>query len=89
MAYIEVNPNAVKRQDLLNLKAHLVAAKNSVDQIVREKNQMTEEQMQRLFGVAISEAAFDNTIDGIQAALNAQAVINFISQLGTSDGLAP
>lgn len=89
MAYIELKPSAVKHQDLLNLKAHLIATKNGVEQIKREKDEMTEEQIQRLYGASISKAAFDNTIDAIVAALNTQAIDNFIAQVGRSDGFNP
>jgi hypothetical protein len=86
MAYFELNPNAVKRQDVLALKAHLLAAKNSVEQLKREKDTMTEEQIQALFGFGGTEAQFDATIDGVWTALSDAAVLNMISNVGPGDG---
>ena len=80
--FFVIDRNANSANKVMGLKSSLVASLVEARQIQRESAEMTEAQIQSHYGFSGTEAQWNTTINGVVTALEAQAVENYISQLG-------
>jgi hypothetical protein len=86
MAYFEFNAAGAQVQNVRQLKQNLINAKLLAEQIQRQNVEMSYAQQQTQFGVpdALSEAAWELTINNVVTALNSDSVGDIVAQLGFS-----
>ena len=83
MAFNEINRNAPAANNVLELKSVLARAVALSEQLQREAAEVDDAQISAHYGVpVVTGAQWTTTINGIVTAVNATAVLNYISQLG-------
>lgn len=83
MPFIVLTRNVPQSPEVAGLKQSLITAINYANNVNRQLDQMTDQQVSDQFGVPLSAvAAFRTNIDGILAALSTSNVTNIISSLG-------